>query len=276
MENIYHLIGQPSRKYYHKLKKIIEPLTLFCGVDRFWRNAHEINGGYSLIGNYPPTAEVFFEQDLFKGHPYFRHPNFFRSGFVIPGLYKTQEYETTQGKLQTKGDCYHVFLCIRKHGKGFIEYGFATSQLRPGFESIYLNQLRSFKKFIDYFETEGEKIIKESSAYQINIAEIIGDQYHKPPAIAGETIVPKKELHFLAAIEANPERKKSILSLTKSERLTVGEYLTGGTAKQIAQKLFISPRTVEKHLENIKQKLGVTTRSELFDILIPYHELFKP
>ncbi len=275
MKNIYDLIGHSSRKHHHKLKKIIEPLTLFCGVDRFWRNAHEIDGSYSLIGNYPPTAEVFFEQDLYKGHPYFRHPNFIRSGFVIPGLCKTMDYEKTQGKLQASGDCHHVLLNILKHEKGFIEYGFATSQLRPGFESTYLNHLHSFRKFIDFIETELKMIITESSAYQINIAEVIGSQYNVPPEIAGDTIVPEKELRFLAAIETDPERAKSILTLTKRERVSLAHYLTGGTTQQVAEKLHISPRTLEKHLENAKGKLGITTRSELFDILIPYQNLFK-
>lgn len=274
MGSIYSLIGRTSRQNYHKINKIIEPLTTFCGVDRFWRNAHDTNGAYSLIGNYPPTAEIFFEQELYKGHPYFRHPKFFQSGFAIPGLNKSKEYEATQGRFQTlSGDCYHVFLCIHKHDKGFIEYGFATSKFYPGFEMTYMNHLHSFKKFIDYFEVEGEAIIRQSSKYEINISEIIGTKYHIAPKIAGTTIVPKKELQFLAAIETDFDRGKSILSLTKCERITLGYYLKGGTTKEIALKLHISPRTVEKHLENAKGKLGVTTRSALFDKLILYQEL---
>ncbi len=275
MQNIYNLIGYPSRKYHHKLKKLIEPLTLFCGIDRFWRNAHKIDGSYSLIGNYPPTAESFFEQGLYKGHPYFRHPKFFRSGFVIPGLYKTIEYETTQGKIQEGGDCYHVLLFIEKGEDGFIEYGFATSRLIPGFEMTYLNHLQAFRKFIDYFEMEGKQIINESSGYQTDISRLVGKQYLVPPEEAGDTIVPKSELEFLAAIETDLERGKSILTLTKSEKVSLGYYLTGSTVKQIAEQLHISPRTLEKHLENAKGKLGVKTRSELFDVLNPYQDLFK-
>ena len=275
MQNIYNLIGQPSRKYHNKLKKLIEPLTLFCGVDRFWRNSHKINGSYSLIGNYPPTAELFFEQSLYKGHPYFRHPKFFRSGFVIPELYKTMEYETTQGKIQESGDCYHVLLCIEKSKDGFIEYGFATSRLIPGLEMTYLNHIQIFRKFIDYFEMEAKKIINESSSFQIDISELIGKQYLIPPEEPGDTIVSKSELQFLAAIETDSERAKSIHTLTKSEKVSLGHYLTGSTIKQIAQKLHVSPRTLEKHLENAKGKLGIKTRSELFDILNPYKDLFK-
>lgn len=68
---------------------------------------------------------------------------------------------------------------------------------------------------------------------------------------------------------------RSILTLTKREKVALGHYLTGSTAKQIAQQLHISSRTLEKHLENAKGKLGIKTRSELFDILNPYQDLLK-
>ena len=47
--------------------------------------------------------------------------------------------------------------------------------------------------------------------------------------------------------------------------------LYGNTAKKTAKELFISPRTVERHLENIKIKLNCKNKYELvkkiFDIL---------
>lgn len=276
MKNLYDWIGYASRKHHHKIRKLIEPLTLFCGVDRFWRNQHASDGSYSLIGDYPPKAEIFFENEFFKGHPYFRHPRFFRSGFVIPELCQNKEYETTQGDFTKRsGDCFHVLLAIQTHAKGFVEYGFATSKFIPGFESTYLNHLHCFKKFIDYFETAGEKIIHTSLDHQVNMSEIIGASYHTRPEITDGLLVPKRELQFLASIEIDSEKSKAILSLSKREREVVGEYLTGGTAKDIAKKIHISPRTLEKHIENAKSKLGVTTRSALFESLMPYQELFK-
>jgi len=37
---------------------------------------------------------------------------------------------------------------------------------------------------------------------------------------------------------------------------------TGMTNPQVAQRLFISPRTVQRHLNSIYRKLGVTSRAE--------------
>jgi DNA-binding CsgD family transcriptional regulator len=44
----------------------------------------------------------------------------------------------------------------------------------------------------------------------------------------------------------------------------------GKTAKEIAKILFISHRTVENYLYNIKHKLNVSTKSELIDLCINY------
>lgn len=274
MKNIFDSVGYSSRKHYYKIKKILEPLTLFLNIDRFWRNTQNVDGAYSMIGNDPPKAELFFEDELYKGHPYFRHPKFFRSGFVIPGLYKSTEYENTQGKFQDSGGCFHILLYIHKHEKGFTEYGFATSKYQSGLEMTYLNHLHSFKKFIDYFETEAKNIVQESSSHLINMAGIIGDYYQIAPEAVGSTIVPKNELEFLAAIEKDPLTGRAILSLTKSEKVALGVYLEGCTARDAAETLHISPRTLEKHLENVKGKLGIAKRSELFDRLAPYKDLF--
>ncbi len=51
--------------------------------------------------------------------------------------------------------------------------------------------------------------------------------------------------------------------LTLREQECVYYLVRGCTFLEIAQKLFISARTVESHITNIKHKLGVNTRSEL-------------
>ncbi len=40
-----------------------------------------------------------------------------------------------------------------------------------------------------------------------------------------------------------------------------------GAPDEIGEKLFLSPRTIESHLYRILPKLGVTTRSQLRDVI---------
>lgn len=71
----------------------------------------------------------------------------------------------------------------------------------------------------------------------------------------------------------NVKRKKIItdklfvngikVSLTKREAEVLKHLRMGKTAKETAQDIFLSPRTVETHLENIKQKTCCRTKLEL-------------
>jgi len=57
------------------------------------------------------------------------------------------------------------------------------------------------------------------------------------------------------------EEKRDVLGLTPRERQILGFVARGQTNTEIAQRLWIAPSTVRKHLENIYAKLGVRTRT---------------
>ena len=41
---------------------------------------------------------------------------------------------------------------------------------------------------------------------------------------------------------------------------------TGATSREVGAQLFLSPRTIDAHLRNIFQKLGITARRQLRDL----------
>ena len=52
-------------------------------------------------------------------------------------------------------------------------------------------------------------------------------------------------------------------SLTQRERMVVQLAAEGNTNPEIAEKLFISPRTAETHRTNLLRKLGLQTQTDL-------------
>jgi DNA-binding CsgD family transcriptional regulator len=52
-------------------------------------------------------------------------------------------------------------------------------------------------------------------------------------------------------------------SLTPTERAVAGEVARGLSNRQVADRLFVSPRTVESHLSHVFAKVGLQTRTEL-------------
>lgn len=67
----------------------------------------------------------------------------------------------------------------------------------------------------------------------------------------------RDELERLGLRRANPDE------LTESERRVVELAASGQTNRQVADALFLSPKTVEAHLARAYQKLGIASRAEL-------------
>jgi DNA-binding CsgD family transcriptional regulator len=65
---------------------------------------------------------------------------------------------------------------------------------------------------------------------------------------------------LLAQAMAEPEPAHPLTAREREVADLVAQGLTNG---QVAERLFISPRTVETHVEHVKQKLGVRTRAEV-------------
>lgn len=66
------------------------------------------------------------------------------------------------------------------------------------------------------------------------------------------------------------EMPAQIEGLTERELEVLAEASQGKTNKQIGKALFISDRTVQGHLKNIYQKLGVTTRTEAVAVALQH------
>lgn len=69
----------------------------------------------------------------------------------------------------------------------------------------------------------------------------------------------------LLAAGARPRRDAlvGLDALTASERRVAGLAAEGRTNRQLAQSLYLSPKTVEMHLSHVYQKLEITSRKEL-------------
>ena len=69
------------------------------------------------------------------------------------------------------------------------------------------------------------------------------------------------------AVPASEPAEARSASLTAQQREVAGLAAAGLTNRQIADRLFISPRTVAAHLRAIFGKLDVRSRAAIFDAL---------
>jgi DNA-binding CsgD family transcriptional regulator len=83
--------------------------------------------------------------------------------------------------------------------------------------------------------------------------------------ICGATPLAARAESELLATGARPRRValSGLESLTPSERRVAELAAEGPTNREIAQTLFVTPKTVEVHLSSVYRKLGISSRSQL-------------
>lgn len=79
-------------------------------------------------------------------------------------------------------------------------------------------------------------------------------------------IIATKALALLRGQQAEKTKNAEYYGLTKRELEILQKTSAGLTNNQIAEELFISPKTVRKHIENIYQKLQVHNRVEAVNV----------
>ena len=98
-----------------------------------------------------------------------------------------------------------------------------------------------------------EALIEKSRRIHSEIVHIIGQLANgNATKMSQQTINTQEETH-------TPEP----LPLTPAEERVFWEVIQGFTNKQISERLFISPRTVQTHLSNILNKLNLENRTQL-------------
>ena len=87
--------------------------------------------------------------------------------------------------------------------------------------------------------------------------------------ISGAAPLAERARTELAATGARPRsvRLSGVESLTASERRVAEMAAEGLTNRQIAQALFVTPKTVEVHLSSVYRKLEISSRAELARVL---------
>ncbi len=107
-------------------------------------------------------------------------------------------------------------------------------------------------------------VLKQSGSEELEDAiETVmnGNDYFSPELM-------KNIILKMGSKKAETKNEIQNLKLTEREQETLQLICTGMSVKEIADKLFISPRTVEGHKAHIMEKLGATNSSNLIILAI--------
>lgn len=143
-------------------------------------------------------------------------------------------------------DIDHRLMIVDKNDNYADFYSFATNRSYHQAINYYLNHIDQLNQFFAFFKEQASPLISEYQQHRISIESTTTNKTHPTP------------------LQQRPR-----WWLNNSEYLTPREFQCATLLKQgygykrVAQKMNISPKTVEKHIIHLKQKLNVRTKSEL-------------
>lgn len=134
---------------------------------------------------------------------------------------------------------------VRQQGKHFDYFNFGTHSNEPSVREKLLKHTDTLNQFANYFYDAGRKLILRANKHALMLTgEINKTKTATPNRVY---LGPRFDYQYL----------------TKRELDYLRLITTGKTNQQIAEQLNISNRTAEKHLENIKNKLGCDNQYQL-------------
>jgi DNA-binding CsgD family transcriptional regulator len=261
-----------SSNHYNKMMRFVKPLEEHFGINHFWYYRVTNTGLYSYVGTHAKWNEKCLGErdDMLKG-PYLRHPDTLTSGV---SLMKNSSGPTFNEIITTASEDFGINFnlhLLKKTNEGAEGFGFATHQNLHVNDEYLINELPLLTKFIKQFRQENSKIFYLIHDNPIDLNQIMGSAFYESNQPLTFPKKSKNREEFIRKLGDYDE----MMALTPQEKLIFMELANGFSAPYIANKLFLSTRTIENYIANIKLKLLVDTKMELIEMSKEFSSLQK-
>ena len=253
------------------MKKLCEPLQAY-GIDHFSMIRSYDEGHFINLSNIDNWIEYYYREKLYLSSCFENHPSSYFSCVYLWG-------NDLDGNVVTSAkqvfNSYHGMTVIDRKFKYTNFYFFSTRLEYHHISHFYANYIEHLYKFIYHFEVTAKSLIADhilpsrSSLYEEPYIANSLPGFEKLAAL-----MPLYEKRRLLSELSPRHQAVSTPDLTLKESECLTWVLKGLSSKEIAEKLHNSARTVEFHLNNLKDKFGCKTVLALISkVYCEYHEL---
>lgn len=159
----------------------------------------------------------------------------------------------------------HTFTIIEGGEKEKNLYHFATKPGNSYMNNFYIQHLDLLEQFIAYFKEQLFLNNHLNKAYdlRLNISKQEGGYLMKESQALVETDHVNEFLQDIGHVKGPHLDPNLVAKITRREHQCAHYLLEGYTSKEIADKLYLSPRTVEVYLERLRARFGSKNKIQL-------------
>ncbi len=249
-----------------QIKGICEPLQNYLGISCFgYLKIYNDCSYISLMNGFQGYQRKYFTH-IKSLDPYFHFnlrisPYNQAKCFLWPTKYK-KLYPIMA--LLKEYNIWHGFSISYRY-KDYCElFYFAFDKDENDKAQFYVQNSQLLEKFCNYFKTQAADLIDDSDKSKLAVYQDKFDTSY----LEGSNGDRQQFLNEINSAENSflINKSRSLINLTPRESECISIYMQNRTIKEIGKFLNLSPRTVERHIENVKKKLGVNYKSQLVDI----------
>lgn len=249
-------------KHADAIKATTKPLSDHFGISYFTYHRIDEAGKYTVLINRPEWAECYVGRKFYELDPFLSHPDCFQPGTsyveaLMPEDFFSEVVEAAVDVLEIDSQ----IQIIQKQANAVEIFGFGGKSHDRNFQEIYLNHTTLLQRFGEHFKKSHASLLTQMEDEAASLHTLKGSEYLTTHPLHGHLDVAQ----FLNDMGLQEQVRLAKL-LTAREKECLRLFLEGKSAKETAQLLQRSSRTIETHFEHMKAKFGCWSKNELFQI----------
>ncbi len=252
--------------YSNKLKQHLTPLFTSTKINCFQFARFTQDNYWQAVCTHQPILENIIDREYFVAH--FSEDDFtkYQDGYFfmqeLPANSKEKFHYRELAEVHRIGN---LFMIVQKSNT-YCDFFIFGADITLNMTNFYINNSAMLSKIASLIRT---RICKD-----VNLLSSTNQVYVPKKRVLRNPLSESEDQDILAAFHGyfvNEPPCKNTMRLTPREKECLQFLLGGFNAKKIAQSLQVSSRTIETHIENLKQKFGVRKKKEILNF---YRELY--
>ncbi|GAB5411181.1 MAG: hypothetical protein ChlgKO_02950 [Chlamydiales bacterium] len=256
------MIRKYSVRYHGKMKNLTQPLLDHFAISYFSFFQVTNDGRLFFIANDIEWNEFSFSQkEITANNPFTISPELIREGLYTSELQNFPGWDEAIKFIQKNANFDTTVCLFQKTKDGYIVGGFGFSSLNFHLANRFTSDVHAINAYLSFFIEESFPILKKSDVDAIDLNTVMGEGFHKPRYFMRDCSHIKQA--FYKTLGSGKVSVSTHLIFTERERECLSCCFDGLTSAEIGKKLFLSQRTIEHRIEQIKIKLGCSKKSEI-------------